>query len=253
MAKILVPVKRVPDYETKVRINSEGNGIQTDGIKWILNPFDEIAVEEAIKIKEARSDIEEIVVVSIGPKETSEQIRTALAMGADRGILVVEDSYVDSNSAHKVLAKIFSQDEYSFVIMGKQAIDSDASQTAQLLAASLNLPQATFASKVEVDDSLSSAVVTREVDGGLESIKVSLPAIISTDLRLNEPRYPSLPGIVKAKKKPLDETSFSDLGVENQVFVKVRSMAMPPERAAGIKVESVAELVDKLKNDAKVI
>lgn len=253
MAKILVSVKRVPDYEIKVRINGEGNGISTEGVKWILNPFDEIAVEEAIRIREARSDVDEIVVVSIGPKETSEQIRTALAMGADRGILVVEDSYVDSHIAHLALSQIYAKDDYSMVLMGKQAIDSDASQTGQLLAASLGIPQATFASKLVVDDSWSSAHVTREVDGGLETLKVTLPAVVTSDLRLNEPRYPSLPGIVKAKKKPLEETSLAELGVDATPNVTVRSLSLPPERSAGVKVESVSELVDKLRNEAKVI
>jgi electron transfer flavoprotein beta subunit len=253
MPKILVPIKRVPDYEMKVRINAQGSGIQTDGIKWILNPFDEIAVEEAIKIKENRSDIEEIIVVSIGPRETTEQIRTALAMGADRGVLVVAEEYVDSDSAHLILAKVFQEQGCDIVIMGKQAIDSDANQTGQLLSARLGIPQATFVSKLVIDDSFSSALAVREVDGGLESIKVNLPAIITVDLRLNEPRYPSLPGIVKAKKKPLDEISTADLGVEISPKVTIRALSLPAERKAGIKVESVSELVEKLKNEAKVI
>jgi electron transfer flavoprotein beta subunit len=254
MAKILVPIKRVPDYAVKVRISPAGDSIVTDGIKWILNPFDEIAVEEAIRLKEKTGKVDEIVVVSIGPKEISEQLRTALAMGADRAILVEADaSKVDSDVAHKVLVEIFKKDKFDLVIMGKQAIDSDANQTAQLLAAKLSLPQATFASKIEINADWTSANVTREVDGGLETLAVQLPAIVSTDLRLNEPRYPSLPGIVKAKKKPLEEIAISSLGVVAQPKVVVKKMSLPKQRSAGVKVASVAELVDKLKNEAKVI
>ncbi|MCB0346302.1 MAG: electron transfer flavoprotein subunit beta/FixA family protein [Bdellovibrionales bacterium] len=252
MAKILVPVKRVPDYEMKVKIAPEGNAIKTDSIKWIVNPFDEIAVEEAVRIKEAGSDVE-VVVVSIGPEGTSEQLRTALAMGADRAIQVITDAEIDSDCAHRILAAIYQQDDYQLVIMGKQSIDSDANQTGQLLAAKLGLPQATFASKLEVSGDWTSAKVTREVDGGLETISVTLPAIVTTDLRLNEPRYPSLPGIVKAKKKPMDVVELSSLGVEVSPKVRVLAMEPPAARSAGIKVESVAALVDKLKNEAKVI
>lgn len=252
MTKILVPVKRVPDYEMKVKIAAEGNAIKKDGIKWIVNPFDEIAVEEAVRIKEAGSDIE-VVVASIGPEGTSEQLRTALAMGADKAIQVVTDSEIDSDCAHRILAALYEKDDYKLVIMGKQSIDSDANQTGQLLASKLGLPQATFASKLEVGDDWTSAKVTREVDGGLETIEVTLPAVVTTDLRLNEPRYPSLPGIVKAKKKPMESIDVSSLGVELAPKVKVLAMEPPPERAAGIKVESVAELVGKLKNEAKVL
>ena len=252
MKKILVPVKRVPDYEMKVKINSEGNAISSDGIKWILNPFDEIAVEEALKIREGGSEVE-IVVASIGPEASTEQIRTALAMGADRAILVQTDEYIDSDSASRILAELYKRDEYALIIMGKQAIDSDANQTGQLLASNLNLPQATFASKLELDLGASSANVTREVDGGLETLRIGLPAVVTTDLRLNEPRYPSLPGIVKAKKKPLEIIPLSDLGVEANPKVKILKLELPAERSAGIKVGSVDELVDKLKNEAKVI
>lgn len=257
MVHILVPVKRVPDYEIKVKVRPDGQGIQTEGIKWIVNPFDEIAVEEALRIKEARvkdgqSDVE-VVVVSIGPAETTEQLRTALAMGADRAILVLTDEYVDSDTAHRVLAAIYQKGDYKLVLMGKQAIDSDANQTGQLLAAKLNLPQATFASKLIVSDDWTSATVTREVDGGLETIKISLPGVVTTDLRLNEPRYPSLPGIVKAKKKPLEEIQLVSLGVDAAPKVKIRSMEPPAKRQAGSKVQSVVELVDKLQNVAKVI
>ena len=252
MPKILVPVKRVPDYEIKIKVKSDGSGIEKDGIKWIVNPFDEIAVEEAVRLKEANPEVE-ITVLSLGPSEATEQIRTGLAMGADKGILVVCDTETDSFVASKVLDKIVERDGYDMVIMGKQAIDSDASQTGQLLASARNLPQATFASKLEVAGDWKSANVTREVDGGLETVKVALPAVVTTDLRLNEPRYPSLPGIVKAKKKPLEEISISDLGVEVAPVVKVVKVSPPEERKAGIKVESVEELVEKLKNEAKVI
>lgn len=252
MAKILVPVKRVPDYEMKVKIAADGAAVQTESIKWIVNPFDEIAVEEAIRIKEAKGDVE-VVVVSIGPAGTSEQLRTALAMGADRALQVITEEAIDSDCAHRVLAALFKQDDYQLVIMGKQSIDSDANQTGQLLAANLGLPQATFASKLTVSDDWKSAEVIREVDGGLETISVQLPAVVTTDLRLNEPRYPSLPGIVKAKKKPMEAVEVASLGVDLQPKVRVVAMEQPPERAAGIKVESVAELVSKLKNEAKVL
>ena len=252
MKKILVPVKRVPDYEMKVKISSEGNSIATEGIKWIVNPFDEIAVEEALRIKEAVGDVE-IVIVSIGPDGTTEQIRTALAMGADRAILVKTDESIDSDAASRILQAVYARDEFDLVIMGKQAIDSDANQCGQLLSARLGLPQATFASKVVLKDDWSAADVTREVDGGLETITVSLPAVITTDLRLNEPRYPSLPGIVKAKKKPLEELSLADLAIDASPKVRVVKMELPAERSAGIKVDSVDQLVDKLQNEAKVI
>ena len=253
MAKILVPVKRVPDYEIKLKINQDNSNVVTDGIKWILNPFDEIAVEEAIRLKENSSDVEEIVVVSIGPKEISEQLRTALAMGADKAILVESNDYVDSHVAHLALAEVFKKDKYDMIIMGKQSIDSDANQTAQLLAAKLSIGQATFASKVEIEDSWQSAKVTREVDGGLETISVKLPAVVSTDLRLNEPRYPSLPGIVKAKKKPMEEITIDSLGINLEPKVVIKKMSLPEQRSAGVKVQNVAELVEKLKNEAKVI
>jgi electron transfer flavoprotein beta subunit len=253
MAKILVPIKRVPDFAQKVKISASGDSIVTDGIKWILNPFDEIAVEEAIRIKEKSGSVEEIVVVSIGPKEISEQLRTALAMGADRAILVEAPLSIDSDVAHRVFVEIFKKDKFDLVIMGKQAIDSDANQTAQLLAAKLGIAQATFASKVEISSDWTSANITREVDGGLETLAVKLPAVVSTDLRLNEPRYPSLPGIVKAKKKPLEEIPIASLGVVTQPKVVVRKMSLPKQRSAGIKVASISELIDKLRNEAKVI
>lgn len=254
MKKILVPIKRVPDYQTKIKVLPDGSGIQTDGIKWIVNPFDEIAVEEALRIKEKVGVSEvEVVVVSIGPVGTTEQLRTALAMGADRAVLVVTNDFVDSDSAHQLLAALYRRESFDLVIMGKQAIDSDANQTGQLLATNLGLPQATFASKLVVEDSWTHAAVTREVDGGLETVRVSLPAVITTDLRLNEPRYPSLPGIVKAKKKPLEELAPAALGVTISPKVKVVRMQAPTARKAGVKVTSVSELVNKLQNEAKVV
>jgi len=252
MQKILIPIKRVPDHQIKVKISADGKDIQRDGVKWIVNPFDEIAVEEAIRIREGGAEVE-IVIVCIGPKEASEQIRTALAMGADRGIHIISNDFVDSHVAHLVLAELFSRDSYHLVIMGKQGIDSDANQTGQLLAAKLALGQATFASKVVIDADWTKATVTREVDGGLETIEISLPGVITTDLRLNEPRYPSLPNIVKAKKKPVEEIAIADLNVDIKPRIEILSMQLPASRKAGIKVGSVAELVDKLKNEAKVI
>lgn len=252
MKRILVTIKRVPDYETKIKINADGSGIQTDGIKWIVNPFDEIAVEEAVRIKEARPDVE-IVVAAIGPAGATEQLRTALAIGADRAVLVVSDAPVDSDAAARVFAEIYKKEACDLVILGKQAIDSDANQTGQILAALLDIPQATFASKLVLDELGQSATVTREVDGGLETLLVNLPAVVTTDLRLNEPRYPSLPGIVKAKKKPLEEIPIATLGVDVAPKVQVVRMETPGQRKAGVKVSSVAELVDKLRNEAKVL
>lgn len=252
MRKILVPIKRVPDYEAKIKVLPDGSGVQTEGIKWIVNPFDEIAVEESVRIKESRPDVE-ITVMSIGPQAVSEQLRTALAMGADKAILIVTDQAVDSDVARKAIAAVYAKDTYSLVIMGKQAIDSDANQTGQLLASQLNLPQATFASKLVVDDAWGFATVTREVDGGLETLKINLPGVVTTDLRLNEPRYPSLPGIVKAKKKPLEEVPIDSLGIDVTPKVKVLKYSTPSGRKAGAKVQSVSELVDKLQNEAKVI
>lgn len=248
--KILVPIKRVPDYQAKIKIKSDGSGIETDGVKWIVNPFDEIAVEEALKIKEA-GKATEVVVMSIGPADTQTQLRYAMAMGADRAILVMQDGYVDSDVASKIIAAVYKKETPGLVIMGKQSIDSDASQTGQLLAALLSLPQACFASKVVLEG--DAVNVTREVDGGLETVKVNLPAIITTDLRLNTPRYAPLPGIMKAKKKPLEEITPAALGVTASPLVRVRKMSPPPARKGGKKVGSVAELVAALKQEAKVI
>lgn len=252
MKKVLVPVKRVPDYQMKVKINAAADGIVQEGVKWIVNPFDEIAVEEALRIRENHKEVE-VVVASIGPESCTEQLRSALAMGADRAILVKTDAEVDSFVAAEVLSALCRRDSFALVIMGKQAIDSDASQTGPLLAASLEQPQATFASKVVIDSSWERASVTREVDGGLETISVSLPAILTTDLRLNEPRYPSLPGIVQAKKKPLDTVSLEELGVSAMARVQVKKMEYPPTRSAGTKVASVDELLQKLQSEAKVL
>lgn len=250
--KILVPVKRVPDYEVKVKLNAAQDGVQLDGVKGILNPFDEIAVEEALKMKDARPEIE-IEVLTIGPQLCSEQLRSALAMGADRGIHVVTDAPVDSSLAARAACAVFRKGDYKLILMGKQAIDSDANQTGQLIAAELGIPQATFASKLVVNDGGASALVTREVDGGLETIDVDLPAVVTTDLRLNTPRYVTLPNIVKAKKKPIAETSLAELGIGGEALVSVKKLSYPSARKGGVKVQSVSELVEKLKVEAKVI
>jgi electron transfer flavoprotein beta subunit len=242
--KILVPVKRVIDYNVKPRVKSDGTGVDLSNVKMSMNPFDEIAVEEAIRLKEA-GKAEEIVAVSIGPAKAQETLRTALAMGADRAILVQTDDEVEPLAVAKILKAIVAEENPSLVILGKQAIDDDSNQTGQMLAALLGRPQGTFASKVEIDgDSVS---VTREVDGGLETVKLSLPAIVTTDLRLNEPRYASLPNIMKAKKKPLDTKSPADYGVETAPRLKTLKVSEPPVRSAGIKVPDVDALVAKLK------
>ena len=248
--RILVPIKRVPDYQARIKVKADGSAVETEGIKWIVNPFDEIAVEEALKIKEAGL-ASEVIVVTIGPDDAQTQLRYALAMGADSAILVRCDQQLDSAAAARALAAVFKRSEYQMIIMGKQAIDSDASQTPQLLATILNLPAACFASKVEL--TAPTVQVTREVDGGLETLKINLPCVISTDLRLNQPRYASLPGIMKAKKKPLEEIAIADLGVSHEASVKVLKMSAPAKRQAGRKVASVDELVSALQNEAKVL
>ncbi len=248
--KILVPLKKVPDYQVKVKVKADGSGIETDGIKWICNPFDEIAVEEALRLKEA-GKATEVVVVSVGGDDVVNQLRYGMAMGADSAIHIKHAGEVDSDLASRAIAAIFNKGGYKLLMMGKQAIDSDAGQTAQLIAARLNIAQASFASKVEVaGDELK---VTREVDGGLEILKIGLPAVVSTDLRLNEPRYASLPGIMKAKKKPLEEVSLESLGVGTDIVVKVQKMKLPEKRKAGKKVDSVEALVQALQNEAKVL
>ena len=248
--KILVPVKRVVDYNVKIRVRGDGSGVELANVKMSMNPFDEIAVEEALRLKET-GKAAEIVAVSIGPAQAAETIRTALAMGADRGILVKADGTVEPLAVAKILKAIVDQEKPGLVIMGKQAIDDDCNQTGQMLAALCDLPQATFASKVEIQG--DSANVTREVDGGLETVALSTPAVITTDLRLNEPRYVTLPNIMKAKKKQLDTVKPADLGVDVTPRLKTLKVAEPPKRGAGIKVPDVATLVDKLKNEAKVI
>jgi len=248
--KLLVCVKRVVDYNVKIRVKPDGSGVELANIKMSMNPFDEIAVEEAVRLKE-QGKATEIVAVSIGPQQAGETIRTALAMGADRGILVKTDANVEPLGVAKILAKVVEQEKPDLIIMGKQAIDDDSNQTGQMLAALLGWPQGTFAFKVNVTE--GSIDVTREVDGGLQTVGLKLPAVVTTDLRLNEPRYASLPNIMKAKKKPLDETSPETLGVDVSPRLKVVKTAEPGGRKAGVKVGSVAELVQKLKVEAGVL
>lgn len=248
--KILVPVKRVIDYNVKVRVKADGSGVELANVKMSMNPFDEIAVEEALRLKEA-GKAEEVIAVSIGPKQAQETIRTALAMGADRGILVKTDDLVEPLDVAKILKAVADEVGPSIVILGKQAIDDDSNQTGQMLSALLGWSQATFANEISIDG--DKAVVTREVDGGLQTIEVKLPMIATTDLRLNEPRYASLPNIMKAKKKPLDEKAPSDYGVDLSPRLKVLKTEEPEERKAGIIVADVNELVDKLKNEAGVL
>jgi len=248
--KILVPVKRVVDYNVKIRVKPDGTGVELANVKRSMNPFDEIAVEEALRLKEA-GKAEEVVVVSIGPAKAEETLRTGLAMGADRAILVETDEAVEPLAVAKILKGVAEAEGPGLVIMGKQAIDDDSNQTGQMLAALLKWGQATFASKVELAE--GSAKVTREVDGGLQTIDVKLPAIVTTDLRLNEPRYASLPNIMKAKKKPLDKKTPSDFGVDTAQRLKVLKTEEPGGRKAGIKVKTVAELVEKLKTEAGVL
>jgi electron transfer flavoprotein beta subunit len=248
--KILVPVKRVVDFNVKIRVKADGSGVELANIKMSMNPFDEIAVEEAIRLKEA-GKASEIVAVSIGPQQASETIRTALAMGADRGILVKTDGAVEPLADAKILKGVVEAEQPGLVIMGKQAIDDDCNQTGQMLAALLNWSQGTFASKLALDG--DSVTVTREIDGGLQTVTLKAPAIITTDLRLNEPRYASLPNIMKAKKKPIDEKAPGDFGVDPKPRLELLKTAEPPGRKAGVKVGSVAELVGKLKDEAGVL
>lgn len=249
--KILVPVKRVIDYNVKVRVKADETGVDLANVKMALNPFCEIAVEEAVRLKEA-GKATEVVVVSIGPKAVQEQLRTALALGADRAIHIDTEHQLDSLQVAKLLHKLVEQEQPELVIIGKQAIDSDNNQTGQMLAALANMGQGTFASKVELTDD-NKVQVTREVDGGLQTIELSLPAVVSTDLRLNEPRYASLPNIMKAKRKPLDVVAADDYGVALESKVTLLKVVAPAGRTGGIIVESVEQLVDKLKNEAKVI
>jgi len=248
--KVLVPVKRVVDYNVKIRVKPDGTGVDLANVKMSMNPFDEISVEEAIRLKEAGT-ASEVVVVSVGPQQAQETIRTALAMGADRGILVKTDETVEPLAVAKILKGIVEAESPEMVILGKQAIDDDCNQTGQMLAAILGWPQGTFASKIELAD--GKLAVTREIDGGLQTVKINMPAIVTVDLRLNEPRYASLPNIMKAKKKPIDTKAPEDYGVDLTPRLKVLKVTDPPQREAGVKVETVAELVDKLKNEAGVI
>jgi len=248
--KVLVPVKRVVDYNVKVRVKADGSGVETAGVKMSMNPFDEISIEEAVRLKE-KGVATEIVAVSLGIAQCAETIRTALAMGADRGILVETDAELQPLAVAKLLKAIAENEQPRLIILGKQAIDDDMNATGQMLAALLGWPQGTFASKVTIDG--DQITVTREVDGGLETVVLRLPAIVTTDLRLNEPRYASLPNIMKARKKPIETVKPADLGVDPAPRLKVLKVAEPPKRQAGKKVGSVAELVQKLKTEAKVI
>ena len=248
--KIFVAVKRVIDYNVKIRVKADNSDVDLTNVKMAMNPFCEIAVEEAVRPKE-KGVATEIVVVSVGPKEVQEQLRTALALGADRAIQIETDEKVDSLGVAKLLAKLVEEEQPGLVVLGKQSIDSDNNQTGQMLGALTGMPQGTFASEVVVDG--EKVNVTREIDGGLQTVALNLPAIVTTDLRLNEPRYASLPNIMKAKRKPLDVKTPADLGVDVASKVKTLKVEPPAERSAGIKVGSVDELVEKLKNEAKVI
>ncbi len=248
--KILVPIKRVVDYNVKIRVKSDGSGVDLANVKMSMNPFDEIAVEEAVRLKEA-GKAEEIITVSIGTKKTQETLRTALAMGADRAIHIVSDEVIEPLAAAKLLKAVVEEENPGLVLLGKQAIDDDCNQTGQMLAALLGWPQGTFAYKLELEG--EKAVVTREIDGGLQTVSLNLPAIVTTDLRLNEPRYASLPNIMKAKKKPLEEKELGSYGVDTATRHSIVTTTEPAAREAGVKVETVAELVEKLKNEAGVL
>ena len=248
--KIIVPIKRVVDYNVKVRPLSDQSDVDLNNVKMAMNPFCEIAIEEAVRLKEAGT-ASEVIAVTVGTSASQEQLRTALALGADRAILIETEALLEPLAISKALSKVIEKEAPQLIILGKQAIDGDNNQTGQMLAALLNYSQATFASEISIDG--DSASVTREIDGGLQTIKVSLPAIVTTDLRLNEPRYASLPNIMKAKKKPIEQLIASDFGVDINPRVQQIKVEEPPQRKAGIKVASVAELVQKLKNEAKVI
>ena len=248
--KVLVPVKRVVDYNVKIRVKADGSGVETANVKMSMNPFDEIAVEEAVRLKET-GKASEVVIASLGVSQCQETIRTALAIGGDRGVLVQTDAELQPLAVAKALKALVEKEQPQLVILGKQAIDDDCNQTGQMLAALLGWPQATFASKVVIGD--GEALVTREIDGGLETVAVKLPAVVTADLRLNEPRYASLPNIMKAKKKPIETLTPEALGVDVAPPLVTLKVAEPPKRQAGVKVADVAALVDKLKNEAKVI
>ena len=248
--KILVPVKRVVDYNVKIKIKSDNSGVDLENVKMAMNPFDEIAVEEAVRLKEKKL-CDEIIAISIGSLKSEETIRTALAMGADKGILVETSEDVQPLEVAKILNEIIKKNNPDLVLMGKQAIDDDSNQTGQMLAALLGWPQGTFASKLEINK--QEINVTREIDGGLETLSIKIPAVVTTDLRLNEPRYASLPNIMKAKQKPIERIKSNDLGVDIKQRIKILEITEPPKKKAGIKVKSVEELVSKLHNDEKVI
>jgi len=248
--KVLVPVKRVVDYNVKVKAKSDETGVDLANAKMSLNPFCEIAIEEAVRLKEA-GKAEEVIAVSVGTSASQEQLRTSLALGADRAILVETEIEVEPLGVAKILKEVVNKENPDLIILGKQAIDDDSNQTGQMLASLLGISQGTFASEVNISE--GSVEVTREIDGGLQTVNLNLPAIVTTDLRLNEPRYASLPNIMKAKKKPLETITTDDLGVDASPRLTTLKVANPPEREAGVKVESVDELVDKLKNEAKVI
>ena len=248
--KILVPIKRVVDYNVKVRPLADNSGVDLNNVKMSVNPFCEIALEEAVRIKES-GKATEVIAITVGKTESQEQLRTALALGADRAILVESDTLLEPLALAKTLAKVVNEENPDLIILGKQAIDGDNNQTGQMLASLLDLPQATNASELIIED--GSVAVTREIDGGLQTLKLSVPAIVTTDLRLNEPRYASLPNIMKAKKKELKVISLNDLGVDSSPRTEILKVELPEARAAGVMVETVDELVDKLKNEAKVI
>lgn len=250
--KILVPLKRVPDPDTKIRLKPDGSGVDLDGVKFAVNPFDAIALEEALRLKEKLGEID-VVVVSIGGEECVEQLRVGLAMGADRAMLVKTSDNLDSLAIGKILAAVYNREKPDFILMGKQAIDDDSNQAGQMLAALLGVGQATFISKLELIENNTRARCARETDAGIETVTVKLPAILTTDLRLNEPRYVSLPGILKAKKKPLEEIDLPALGVAATSRTRVLKLETPPKRKAGVRVKTVDELVERLKNEAKVI
>ena len=248
--KILVPVKRVVDFNAKVRVKADGSGVELSDVKMSINPFDEIAVEEAIRLKE-KGGATEVVAVSIGPAQAEDTLRTALAMGADRGILIGSDAELEPLAVAKILKAVAIEEKAELIILGKQAIDYDCDQTGQMLAALLGWPQGTFASKVTID--ADSLIVTREVDGGHQTVKLKLPAVVTADLRLNQPRYASLPNIMKAKKKPVTKKALDAFGIDVHPRLEILKMAEPPRRKAGVKVASVTELINKLKNEAGVL
>jgi len=251
--KILVAAKRVPDPNATIKVRPDGTGIVTDNLKYVVNPFCEIAIEEALRIKEKQEGGTEVVLVSLGEQASQEQLRTGLAMGADRAILVLAEGEVEPVVVARAFAKLVEQEQPDLLLMGKQAIDDDSNVVGQMLAEMLGWGQGTFASEIKFADDMASAVVTREVDGGLEDVEVQMPAVITADLRLNEPRYASLPGIMKARKKELKEIPLADLGIDQSAQVKTQTIAPPPSREAGKRVESVEELVDLLHTEAKVI